>query len=208
MLSLVAGRGLPRRLAGAASPPSTEGEVDRARTPRRSQELLEARAPERAACARCTGRAASRPRLGLYRRLPSGTRSSPSSAREVTEALGALAGHRVRLGLAPGGRPGRVHGLSAGGTELTVRLDRQGARLQRRGRGPDDLRDRRAVHRRPLRLSEGGVRAVKAALSTATPRSSTTWPASTSTAGALPRRRRRDGRAREGRRACSSAAPA
>jgi len=67
--------------------------------------------------------------LSLYRRLPRGTELT-ASAREVTRALRSLAGaelHAVTLeALGPG-----VFSLSlvAGGTEVSVRLDRQGARL-------------------------------------------------------------------------------
>jgi hypothetical protein len=67
--------------------------------------------------------------LSLYRRLPRGAELT-ASAREVTQALRSLAGaelHSVSLeALGPG-----VFTLSlvAGGTELSIRLDRQGARL-------------------------------------------------------------------------------
>jgi len=67
--------------------------------------------------------------LRLYRRLPRGSELG-ASAREVSAALRALAGRELESLSIQALGPGAFSlTLAAGGTELTVRLDRQGARL-------------------------------------------------------------------------------
>ena len=65
----------------------------------------------------------------LYRRLPSG-RELTVSAREVAEALRSLSGQQLDdVSLAVSGPGAFSLGLTVGGREITVRLDRQGVRL-------------------------------------------------------------------------------
>ncbi len=67
--------------------------------------------------------------LRLYRRLPRGA-ALAESAREVTAALAALAGKPIdSISLTVIGPGAFALSLSAEGLELSVRLDRQGARL-------------------------------------------------------------------------------
>ena len=67
--------------------------------------------------------------LRLYRRLPRGSELG-ASAREVSAALRALQGRELESISVQALGPGVFAlSLTAGGTELTVRLDRQGARL-------------------------------------------------------------------------------
>ena len=67
--------------------------------------------------------------LRVYRQLPRG-REAGEAAREVTQALAALEGTTLeRVALQAVGPAAFVLSLSAGGTELSIRLDRQGARL-------------------------------------------------------------------------------
>ena len=67
--------------------------------------------------------------LRLYRRLPRGSELG-ASAREVSSALRALEGRELESVSVQALGPGAFSlTLVAGGTELTVRLDRQGARL-------------------------------------------------------------------------------
>jgi hypothetical protein len=67
--------------------------------------------------------------LKLYRRLPRGTALS-DSAGEVASALGALTGKRLdSVSLQAVGPGAFTLSLSAEGIDLSVRLDRQGARL-------------------------------------------------------------------------------
>lgn len=67
--------------------------------------------------------------LKVYRRLPRG-RELGESAREVSEALSSLAGKPLESASLSSVGPGAYSlTLSVGGLELTVRLDRQGARL-------------------------------------------------------------------------------
>ncbi|MFN8223410.1 MAG: hypothetical protein U0R50_09240 [Gaiellales bacterium] len=67
--------------------------------------------------------------LQLYRRLPSGV-SLRQTAAEVTEALGVLEGRELeRISLSAHGPAAFSLSLNAGGVELTLRLDRQGARV-------------------------------------------------------------------------------
>jgi hypothetical protein len=67
--------------------------------------------------------------LKTYRRLPRG-RELGRSARAVSGALASLAGKRLEsVALQSVGPGAYVLSLEAGGTQLSVRLDRQGARL-------------------------------------------------------------------------------
>jgi hypothetical protein len=67
--------------------------------------------------------------LRVYRQLPRG-REAGEAARAVTQALSALEGTTLeRFALQAVGPAAFVLSLAAGGTELSVRLDRQGARL-------------------------------------------------------------------------------
>lgn len=67
--------------------------------------------------------------LQTYRRLPGGA-SLAASARAVSEALGSLAGTVLESVSIQAVGPGAFTlSISAGGRELSVRLDRQGARL-------------------------------------------------------------------------------
>jgi hypothetical protein len=67
--------------------------------------------------------------LRLYRQLPRGKQAG-EAAREVTEALASLEGTTLDgISLQAVGPAAFVVSLSAGGAELSVRLDRQGARL-------------------------------------------------------------------------------
>jgi hypothetical protein len=67
--------------------------------------------------------------LRVYRQLPRG-REAGEAAREVTQALASLEGTTLeRVALQAVGPAAFVLSLAAGGTELSIRLDRQGARL-------------------------------------------------------------------------------
>jgi hypothetical protein len=67
--------------------------------------------------------------LSTYRRLPNGA-AVAASAREVSEALRSLAGQELRsVSLEATGPGAFTLSLAAGSAEITVRLDRQGARL-------------------------------------------------------------------------------
>ena len=67
--------------------------------------------------------------LELYRRLPRG-RELAQSAREVTEALAALAGKPLeRISLASAGPGAFQLSIGVDGLELSLKLDRSGARL-------------------------------------------------------------------------------
>jgi hypothetical protein len=67
--------------------------------------------------------------LLAFRRLPRGAELA-RGARDVTEALGALEGRRIdSLSLANAGPGAYVLSLAAEGLELSVRVDRQGARI-------------------------------------------------------------------------------
>ena len=68
--------------------------------------------------------------LRLYRRLPGGSRAAPRARSEVTEALASLAGPRARArSRSTRSGPAASRSRSSPGRELSVRLDRQGARL-------------------------------------------------------------------------------
>ncbi len=67
--------------------------------------------------------------LRLYRRLPSGTELRRTAV-EVTEALAALQGRELEtVSIDAVGPAAYSVSLSAGGLALTIRLDRQGARV-------------------------------------------------------------------------------
>ena len=67
--------------------------------------------------------------LRVYRQLPRGKQAG-EAAREVTEALASLEGKTLEsIGIQAVGPAAFVLSLSAGGAELSVRLDRQGPRL-------------------------------------------------------------------------------
>ena len=75
------------------------------------------------------GPGGERAALSTYRRLPGGA-AVAESAREVSEALRSLAGQELRSVSLEAIGPGAFSlSLSAGSAEITVRLDRQGARL-------------------------------------------------------------------------------
>ena len=67
--------------------------------------------------------------LRVYRQLPRGKQAG-EAAREVTQALASLEGTTLEsIGIQAVGPAAFVLSLHAGGAELSVRLDRQGARL-------------------------------------------------------------------------------
>lgn len=67
--------------------------------------------------------------LRAYRKLPTGKELS-ASAKDVNEALASLAGRELdQISVAAVGPGAFTLSLVAGGAELSVRLDRQGARL-------------------------------------------------------------------------------
>jgi hypothetical protein len=67
--------------------------------------------------------------LSLYRRLPRG-KELTESARDVTSALAALEGRPLeKVSVSSVGPAAHVVTVSAEGLELSIRLDRQGARL-------------------------------------------------------------------------------
>jgi hypothetical protein len=67
--------------------------------------------------------------LRAFRKLPSGKELS-ASAKDVNEALASLAGRELdQISVAAVGPGAFTLSLVAGGAELSVRLDRQGARL-------------------------------------------------------------------------------
>jgi hypothetical protein len=75
------------------------------------------------------GPAGEQAALRLYRRLPRGS-AAGASAREVTEALGALMGRRLDGIKVEATGPGSFAlSLEVDGTDVAVRLDRQGVRL-------------------------------------------------------------------------------
>jgi hypothetical protein len=67
--------------------------------------------------------------LKTYRKLPRGKELS-ASARDVTDALAALEGKRIERVTVQAGGPGAwIVSVAADGLELSVRLDRSGARV-------------------------------------------------------------------------------
>jgi hypothetical protein len=106
---------------------ATEGEVD-GEDAETLQELLEV-GLQSGRLRALYGPGGERAALSTYRRLPSGA-AVALSAREVSEALLALAGQELRSVSLEAVGPGAFSlSLSTGSAELTVRLDRQGARL-------------------------------------------------------------------------------
>jgi hypothetical protein len=106
---------------------ATEGEVagDDAET---LQELLEV-GLQSGRLRALYGPGGERAALATYRRLPNGV-AVAESAREVSEALRALAGQELRSVSLEAIGPGTFSlSLAAGAAEISVRLDRQGARL-------------------------------------------------------------------------------
>jgi hypothetical protein len=75
------------------------------------------------------GPGGERAALTAYRRLPNGA-AVAASAKDVSDALRALAGQELRSVSLEALGPGAFSlSLVAGSAEITVRLDRQGARL-------------------------------------------------------------------------------
>jgi hypothetical protein len=106
---------------------ATEGEVD-GEDAETLQELLEV-GLQSGRLRALYGPGGERAALSTYRRLPSGA-AVAESARKVSEALRALAGQELRSVSLEAVGPGAFSlSLSTGSAELTVRLDRQGARL-------------------------------------------------------------------------------
>src|SRR5690242_8486176 len=106
---------------------ATEGEVD-GEDAQTLQELLEVGLQSGRVRA-LYGPGGERAALSTYRRLPSGA-AVAESAREVSEALRALTGQELRSVSLEAVGPGAFSlSFSAGSSEITVRLDRQGARL-------------------------------------------------------------------------------
>jgi hypothetical protein len=105
----------------------TEGQVD-GEDAETLQELLEV-GLQSGRLRALYGPGGERAALSTYRRLPNGA-AVADSAREVSEALRALAGEELRsISLDATGPGAFTLSLSAGSAELTIRLDRQGARL-------------------------------------------------------------------------------
>jgi len=106
---------------------ASEGEVD-GEDAETLQELLEV-GLQSGRLRALYGPGGERAALTTYRRLPSGA-AVAESAREVSEALRSLAGQELRsVSLEATGPGAFTLSLSAGSAEITVRLDRQGARL-------------------------------------------------------------------------------
>ena len=75
------------------------------------------------------GPGGERAALATYRRLPNGA-AVAASAKEVSAALGALAGQELRsVSLEAVGPGAFTLSIAAGAAEMTVHLNRQGARL-------------------------------------------------------------------------------
>ena len=126
VLAMARDDGYRARLASLQAA-ATEGDVD-GEDAETLQELLEVGLQSRRLRA-LYGPGGERAALATYRRLPSGT-AVAESAREVSEALRALAGQELRSVSLEAVGPGAFSlSFSAGSTEITVRLDRQGARL-------------------------------------------------------------------------------
>lgn len=106
---------------------ATEGEVD-GEDAETLQELLEV-GLQSGRLRALYGPGGERAALTTYRRLPSGA-ALAESAREVSEALRSFAGQELRsVSLEAVGPGAFTLSLAAGSAEITVRLDRQGARL-------------------------------------------------------------------------------
>jgi hypothetical protein len=75
------------------------------------------------------GPGGERAALAAYRKLPNGA-GAVESAREVSEALGSLSGQELRSVSLEAVGPGAFSlTLAAGAAEISIRLDRNGARL-------------------------------------------------------------------------------
>jgi hypothetical protein len=106
---------------------ATEGEVD-GEDAETLQELLEV-GLQTGRLRALYGPGGERAALATYRRLPNGA-AVAESAREVSDALRALAGQELRSVSLEAIGPGAFSlSLTAGSAEITIRLDRQGARL-------------------------------------------------------------------------------
>ena len=119
-------RGRPRRRA--SSPPVQDGEVsgDDAES---LEELLEL-GLQTGRLRALYGPGGEQAALRLYRKLPRG-RELGESIRAVSDAVAALEGRSLeRVALQAVGPGAYVLTLAAGGRELSLRLDRQGARIK------------------------------------------------------------------------------
>jgi hypothetical protein len=106
---------------------ATEGEVD-GEDAETLQELLEV-GLQSGRLRALYGPGGEQAALSTYRRLPNGA-AVAESAREVSEALHALQGEELRSVTLQATGPGAFTlSVAAGSAELTIRLDRQGARL-------------------------------------------------------------------------------
>jgi hypothetical protein len=106
---------------------ATDGEVD-GEDAETLQELLEV-GLQSGRLRALYGPGGERAALTTYRRLPNGA-AVAASAREVSEALRSLAGQELRsVSLEAAGPGAFTLSLAAGAAEITIRLDRQGARL-------------------------------------------------------------------------------
>jgi hypothetical protein len=106
---------------------ATEGEVD-GEDADTLQELLEL-GLQSGRLRALYGPGGERAALATYRRLPNGS-AVAASAREVSEALRTLAGRELlSISLEAVGPGAFTLSIAAGAAEITVRLDRQGARL-------------------------------------------------------------------------------
>ena len=128
MLAVAADAGLPRRARRRWSPPPTRARSATTTAGRSSGCSSSASRP--AASARSTGPAASRPRCASTGRLPRGAEVG-ASARAVTEALGGAerAAARVDLGRRRRRRARTRSASRSTAPTLSIRLDRQGARV-------------------------------------------------------------------------------
>jgi hypothetical protein len=123
----MAGNGEYRERLTSLQAAASEGEVD-GDDAETLQELLEV-GLQSGRLRALYGPGGERAALATYRRLPNGA-AVAGSAREVSEALRALAGQELRSISLEAIGPGAFSlSLAAGSAEITVRLDRQGARL-------------------------------------------------------------------------------
>ncbi len=126
VLALARDDGYRARLASLQAA-ATEGEVD-GEDAETLQELLEVGLQSGRVRA-LYGPGGESAALSTYRRLPNGA-AVAESAREVSEALRALSGQELRsVSLQATGPGAFTLSISAGAAEITIRLDRQGARL-------------------------------------------------------------------------------
>jgi len=119
--------GVYRNRLASLQAAATEGEVD-GEDAETLQELLEV-GLQSGRLRALYGPGGERAALSTYRRLPNGA-ALADSAREVSDALRALAGQELRsISLEALGPGAFTLSVSAGSAEITIRLDRQGARL-------------------------------------------------------------------------------